>query len=256
MLSGMNKLTYYLPANALGTAFLVVFLLVAFRKYAKSDDYITKVKPIRFMFWFLALLEIGKIIYHIAYNKTWSPKAFPIIYCSIAMYVYALIGYGKKDSLIVRVAMFNSIVPFIIIGLLYWVSFPNIDWGNVSLFGYIMNMHSRLYHFANLAISFYVIGSRIYKFDFKDWLPCALANAGYFVLATILSLFIGGEISNFGPNSSELGFFYDFVGYATGNLIIIFLVFIMAYLIFKVGDIIKKAIKKRKSLKQEVESLR
>ena len=239
ILQGMNKFIFYFPANLVGTLFLIIFLVIAFKKYGHSDDYYTKIKPIQFMFWFLTIMEMGKIIYHIAENGTWSPKAFPIIYCSMAMYAYAVIGYGKKDSMPVRIALFASIVPFIVIGTLYWVSFPNVNWEGVTLFGYIMNMHSRLYHFANLAIVYYVLGTKIYKFEFKDWVPVTLTNAAYFVLATMLSLFMGGEVSNFGPNSNELGFFYDYVGYATGNLIIIFLVFIIGFLIFKVGDMIR-----------------
>lgn len=240
MLEGMNKLTYYGPANLLGTIFLVVYLLVAFKKYGKEEDYYKRIKPIRFMFWFLAVLEVGKIIYHIAHNGNWNPKAFPIIYCSSAMYIYAIIGYGKKDSLPVRIALFSSIIPFLVVGSLYWVSFPNKNWNNVTLFGYIMNLHSRLYHFANLAVAFYVLGTKMYRFEFKDWVPTSAINGVYFLFSTVGSLFIGGEISNFGPNSIELKNFYKFTGYATGNLIIIFVVFIVGFTLFKTIDIIRE----------------
>lgn len=247
----INKLTYYGPANLIGTVFLVVFLIIGFKKYAKSDDYYTKIKPIKFVFWFLLILEIAKIIAHIAKNGTWNPKAFPIIYCSIAMYVYAIISYGKKDSLPVRMAFFNSVIPFVVIGALYWVSFPTIDWSLVTRYGYIMNLHSRLYHFCNLAVAFYIIGTKLYTFEFKDWLPAAIVNASYFVMATILSLFIGGEISNFGPESAELkNIFYAHTGYATGNLILALLCFALSFLLFLTINGIRNSSRKKKQFKK------
>ena len=240
MLEGMNRLTYYGPANLIGTLFLIIFLIVSFKKYGKSDDYETQIKPIKFSFWMLVILEIAKIIYHIYTNGDWNPRAFPIIYCSSAMYVYGIVAYGKKDSLAVRISLFASVLPFVVIGSLYWVSFPTIDWNSVSVFGYISNIHSRFYHFVNLSIAFYILGIKLYRFEFKDWFAVSSVNALYFVFATFLSLFMGGEVSNFGPNSNEVKYLYNLVGYATGNLIIIFLVYIFGYAIFKIIDVKRK----------------
>lgn len=249
----MNKLTYYGPANFIGILFLVIFLIVGLRKYAKSDDYSTRIKPIRFVFWFLLILEIAKIIAHIAMNGDWNPKAWPIIYCSIAMYVYAIISYGKKDSLPVKMAFFNSVIPFIVIGSLYLVSFPNVDWSGITPYGYIMNLHSRLYHFCNFAVAIYIIVTKLYKFEFKDWVPTAMANAGYFVFCTVLSLFVGGEISNFGPKSVELyNIFYVHTGYATGNLILALLCFVLSFLLFLTINSIRNRVNKRKQLKNSL----
>lgn len=249
----MNKLTYYGPANFIGIVFLVIFLIIGFKKYGKSEDYRTRIKPIKFVFWFLLILEIAKIITHISINGYWNPKAWPIIYCSIAMYVYAIISYGKKDSLPVKMAFFNSIIPFIVIGSLYLFIFPEVNWGGVTPYGYIMNLHSRLYHFCNFAVAIYIIGTKLYTFEFKDWVPAAIANAGYFVFCTVLSLFVGGEISNFGPESPELvPYLYKFTGYATGNLVLALLCFVLSFLLFLTINEIKNSVNKKKQLKNSL----
>lgn len=90
-----------------------------------------------------------------------------------------------------------------------------------------------------------MIVTKLYDFRLKDCIPVGLFNASYFTFCTILSIFIGGEISNFGPESVELYWFYDIFGYATGNIllgIIAIFLSILCYL-FVLG--IKKINKKR-----------
>lgn len=230
-------------SNLVGTIVGVLFLVLSLHFFKNKDSH-KKLIPIKCVFFFLIILEIIKIMYLISATGEFKPKSYPIIYCSCAMYFYFIIGFIDKDCTLVRIAKGNMIFVFLVMGFLYYVSFPGLDrTGNLEAL--FLNTHSRLYHILLFYVAIYMIVTKLYDFRLKDCIPVGLFNASYFTFCTILSIFIGGEISNFGPESVELYWFYDIFGYATGNIllgIIAIFLSILCYL-FVLG--IKKINKKR-----------
>ncbi|MGM9859047.1 MAG: hypothetical protein ACI311_07390 [Bacilli bacterium] len=226
----------FFVCNLLGTIIGALFLTLSL-KFCKDKDYSKKVIPIKVAFFFLVILEIIKIYYLISTHGTFNPKSYPLIYCSSAMYFYAIIGFSKKENVIVRTAKGNMIFVFLVMGILYHISFPRLN-SSTNLEGFILNVHSRVYHILLMYVAIYMIANKMYDFRFKDSIAVAVFNCSYFAFCTIMSIFIGGEMSNFGPESVELYWFYDKVGYATGNLILCILATIVSLLCYLIANLI------------------
>lgn len=225
----------FFVCNLLGTIIGVLFLALSL-KFFKNKPYEKKIIPIRIAFFFLLILELIKIYYLISKNSTFNPKSYPIIYCSCAIYFYAIIGFSKKETIMTRLAKGNMIFVFTVMGILYHLIFPNLD-KTTNLQGFVLHVHSRVYHILLLYVAIYMIVNKMYDFRFKDSVIVAIFNSSYFAFCTILSIFIGGEISNFGPESVELYWFYDIVGYASGNLILMILASIICLLTYLITNI-------------------
>ena len=229
----------FFVCNLLGTILGVLFLVLSLR-FFKDKPYEKKIIPIRIIFFFLIIMEVIKIYYLISAGGTFNPKSYPIIYCSCAMYFYGIIAFNKKENAITRLAKGNMIIVFTVMGLLYYVSFPGLN-NYTNLEGFILHIHSRVYHIILLYGAIYMLVNKMYDFRMKDSVIVAVYNSAYFIFCTILSIFIGGEISNFGPESTELYWFYDIVGYANGNLILCIIASILSLLVyFSVNSLIKK----------------
>lgn len=229
----------FFVCNLLGTIFGILFLFLSL-KFFKDKPYEKKIIPIRVVFFILVFLEIIKIYYLISAHGTFNPKSYPIIYCSCAMYFYGIIGFSKKDNIVSRVAKANMIIVFIVMGVLYHFIFPGLD-KTTNLEGFILHIHSRVYHILLMYVAIYMLINKMYDFRFKDCIFLAIFNSSYFIFSTILSLFIKGEISNFGPESAELSWFYDIVGYAPGNLILCILASLFSVLIYSSINFFKKS---------------
>lgn len=238
----MNDWIYYGVANGTGVAFIVVFLIICVKKFINAD-YKDKLKPLKFLYVFLIILEVLKIFYHIYHYNGFDRGAFPLAFCSNVMYTYPIICHTKNDSMASRICKAISIIPSVVVGILYLFIFPNHGWGT---FSFVMNFHSRLYHFCMLAGALYMIIVKLYDFRFKDFYFSAVAVYSYFTFCTVLSLFIKADIAHFGPNSAQLGFLYKKVGYVVGNVILCVVVFIIAILIFYIINLIKKIIQNKK----------
>lgn len=239
----------YLISNTVGTILGVLFLILSL-VLTRKKGYREKVIPIRVLFFFLVTLEIIKIFFLIGDTGAFNPKSYPIIYCSSSMYFYAIIGFGKEDSRAVRLAKGAVIIPFFVMGILYYVSFPGLGNRMTDLRGLILHTHSRTYHLLMLYAAIYMIAAKMYDFRFKDFIPVSMYSACYFQAATFLSLFIGGEISNFGPRSPELGWLYEKTGYATGNLMLGITAIFVGFLVYGGIALIRMWIKKSKEKKR------
>ena len=230
-----------LVGTILGLIFLVLCVSLCF-----NNDYKTKLIPLKVMFFFLVTLEIIKIYYLIASTPGFRPKSYPIIYCSSVMYLLFIVCWTKKDSLINRMGKGALIIPFLVMGILYHFVFPNMD-RMMSLRNFILNVHSRTYHLLAMYVAIYMIIMKLYDFRFKDFLPVSMYSAIYFQFCTILSLLIGGEISNFGPLSKELGFLYEITGYATGNLLLGVLAIFVGFIAYGSIYLIRKRIDNKRN---------
>lgn len=205
---------YVLPLAV--TMVVVTVCLVLCTKFLKNSTEEKKLIPVKIVFWLLLVLEVAKIFYLISKNGRYEPSRYPIVFCSMVMFAYPLFCF--KRNKLSSVAMSFSIIPSFIVFAL----FVAIQWQfKMSL----IQGHSYLYHGAMLFVSIYLLTSGLYRFELKKAYPLFLALSAYIAFSTVLSLFIGGDISYFGPNSSYLGFLYDTFGYVVGNIILCMLFF-------------------------------
>lgn len=212
----------------------------------------TKMLPIKIIWAVLVIFEVLKIAHMIASNKVdgvitpaFVPLRYPFVFCSLCMYTYPLFMFKKNklsDS-----AMAFSVIPFLFTFLATLITNAKYDLS-------FWHAHSYGFHFMMGAVSIYLITSGLYKFKFKDWFGILIWFGGYIVASVILSLFIGADISIFGPGSGFLGFLYgeETFGYAIGNLLLILviglLLFIIYGLIHVIGGCRLVKVKKEKQL--------
>lgn len=221
-------------------SFIFIFLFVFFctKKY-KNETEDKKLKPIRIVFWSLIILEVLKIFYLIAQNGYLDPSRYPFVFCSLVMYAYPLFCFKKNKFS--NVAMAFCVLPCFVVYLM----FVAVQW-QYSMG--LIQAHSYYYHGAMMAVSIYLMTSKLYKFKLKDFYSIFLCLGGYILFAVVLSLFIGGDISIFGPKKSFIKFFYDKVGYAIGNIILIILIFLFCFLLYWIIELCSR--KKSNKLKE------
>lgn len=241
----MSGWVYYGISNGVGVAFCIVFCLICIIKY-KNASYESKLTPLKFLFILLIVLEVAKIVYHIWYAKSYPPQRYPIVFCSLVMYTYPIICYARPEGMASRISKALSVIPCLAIGAMY-LFFGFSDVTNANTYSFIMNLHSRFYHFCMLAGAIYIIAVNLYDFRFKDFYFTGLTVGGYFTLCTMLSLFIGGDISYFGPTSAPVQALYNIFGYAVGNIFLSVAAVVISLITFGVACGIKRLYRKRKS---------
>ncbi len=226
-------LNYILPL-IISIIFIVLFVTICTIKLKNAPES-KKLVPVQVVFWVLVALEFAKIFYLIAQNGSYQPSRYPIVFCSLVFFAYPLFCFKKNRFS--EVAKGFSVIPAMII----FVLFVAIQWQfNMSL----IQGHSYLFHAAMLAVSIYLLTAKIYKFEFKKFYSLFLVLSGYIVFSTVLSLFIGGDISYFGPNSSYLGIIYNNFGYAVGNLLVIMLFFVLCFAVYGIIGLCQRKKKK------------
>lgn len=240
----MGTFIYHGIPSIIGALFCIIFLAICIPKY-KNKDFSQKRKPLIFLYILLIVMEFLKIFANIAYTKSYTPSRYPIIFCSFVMFSYPIICHVKKDTMAWRIATALSIIPCVVIGGLYLFIFPYHSM-DISPFYYVMNIHSRFYHFCMLAGALYMTFTKFYDFRFKDSFAVGLTAGAYFIFCIILSLFIGGDLSYFGPNSEPMSLIYDTFGYAVGNVLLVILCMALSYSVYGIIYVINKKIKKRK----------
>lgn len=220
---------YVLPLIVTCVA-IVLFVVLCTVKFKNGSEE-QKLKPVRWVFWALVVCEVLKIFYLIAQNGYYDPLRYPLVFCSLVMYTYPLFCFKKNRFS--RVALAYSVVPSFIVFVLF-VAVQG---------GYKMSLiqgHSYFYHGAMMAVAVYLLTSGLYKFELKDFFPLTLALSGYVLFATFLSLFVGGDISIFGPSGSYLQFLYTNFGYAVGNLLMCVVVFFACLSVYGVVHLVTK----------------
>lgn len=200
--------------------------------------------PIKIIWVVLVVFEVLKLGHMIATNSikvdgvdinspAFVPLRYPFVFCSLCMYTYPLFIFKKNklsDS-----AMAFSVIPFFITFLA-----AAINNSNPSYIFEFWHAHSYGFHYLMGAVSVYLITSGLYKFKLKDWFRIFVWFGGYIALSTIISLFIGADMSIFGPESGFVGFLYDGFGYATGNLLLILVIGMLLFAIYGLIHIIGK----------------
>lgn len=242
----MDKFIFHGIPNLIGALFCVAFVWICTAKF-KKKSYNDKLKPLIFLYVMLIILEFFKIFYHISVQAQYPPQRYPIVFCSLIMFTYPIICHSKKEN-ITRIAKALSIIPCVVIGACYLFILPNVS--GFSTYSFVMNLHSRFYHFCMLAGALYMIFIKLYDFRFKDFFMSGLSVGGYFVLCTVLSLAIGGNLSYFGPTSAPVQFLYNALGYAVGNVVLIILAVIISFVAFALinccNNLYKKRLEKQK----------
>ena len=217
-------------------AFVIVFTIIN-----KNADENKKMIPIKWIFWLLIITEVFKIFYLIHQNGYYDTTRYPLVFCSAVMYTYPLFCFKKNKMS--NVAMAYSVIPSFIVYILFAATQNNY---RMSL----IQGHSYFYHGAMLAVALYLITSGLYKFKFKDFFGLSLCLSGYIMFATILSIFVGSNISIFGPASSYLGFLYNMFGYVVGNILLCVVVFVVCFTFYGIIHLCQKA-KKNPVAKEE-----
>lgn len=217
-------------------AFVVAFTLI-YRN--ASDD--KKLKPIRWVFYLLIAWEVFKIFYLINQNGYYDTSRYPLVFCSLIMYTIPLFCF-KKNKLS-NIAMAYSVIPSIIVFILFVAVQSSYKMS-------LIQGHSYFYHGAMLAVAIYLLTSKLYRFKFKDFFGLSLSLCGYIMFATILSIFLGSNISIFGPNSSYLGFLYSNFGYVLGNILLCIAVTLLCFIVY---GIIHLCTRKRSNQQKEIQ---
>lgn len=235
-------LNYIVPLIV--TIILVAVFVTLCTIFLKNASEEKKMLPIKIVFFVLVALEFFKIFYLISTTGKYEPNRYPIVFCSMIMFAYPLFCFKKTRYS--EVAKSFSIIPAFIIFAL----FVAVQWQfNMSL----IQGHSYLYHGAMLAVAIYLLTSKLYTFEFKKCFPLFAVLSGYILFSTVLSLFIGGDISYFGPNSSYLAIIYDNFGYVVGNCFVVILFFILCVAVYGIIALCQRKRNKNK-IKEELQN--
>lgn len=226
---------YILPLiiTILGIVAYVVFFTIKYKNSTEED----KMKPIKWLYALLVITEILKIFYLIKENGEFRPLRYPLVFCSTVFYTVPLFIFKTKLSEFGKVAtVYLCVVSFVLFAAIQWMYKMSLIQG-----------HSYFFHGAMMAIATYMITSKIYTFDKKKFFDMFIFLEVYVTFAAVLSLFIGEDISLFGPNSSYLGFIFNTFGYFAGVLILHILFYLVCLGIFSlIGVFVKE-----KQIKEE-----
>lgn len=236
----MDKLLKNLIIPLIITLVVIILFVTLCTLLLKNKSEKAKLWPIRIVFFVLVALEIAKIFYLIGRDNYFFPNRFPIVFCSMIMYAYPIFCF--KENRFSDVAKGFSVIP----SILAFIMFAAIQWKyNMS----IMQVHSFIYHGSMLAVAIYLLTSKLYKFEFKKFYGQFLAVGGYLLIASTISLLIGGPISVFAPGDPYLAFLYDVSGFSVGICIMIVAVFVAYFAVYGIIELCSRALKKRREKK-------
>ena len=200
----------YLIACAVTLVGVVLFVVLC-THFLKKKSEKTRLIPVMVIFFVLVALEVWKIYRLIRTGGDFAPLRYPIVFCSLVMYAYPLFCFKKNRFS--ELAKGFSVIPCIIIFILFVAVQYDYPWT-------LMQAHSYVFHGSMLAVAIYLITSKLIVFRFRDFFMNGLLISAYILLCTIISLFIGADLSLFGPDSSFLGVIYNNVGYGVGNVLL------------------------------------
>ncbi|MCL2363834.1 MAG: YwaF family protein [Defluviitaleaceae bacterium] len=237
----------FFEAGAFYFVYLAVFggivgiLVATLISKMKDKSYEEKLKPIRFFFVVLVILEITKIYALITINEALHPLRYPIVFCSIILYAWPLFSF--KHNRFSEAAKSLAVLPSMAAGLVFLVMPGNIapaqlyaTGSNLSgFFVYALAAHSFFFHILMIGMGVYILAVRIYTIQKNNYYSAFLAMSSYLAIATVISLYIRNNISIFGPQSGQLGFLYNEVGYIPGQLLLIALLFAIYFAIHKLA---------------------
>ncbi len=246
----MDKLLKNLIIPMIITFVIIIAFVTLNTLLLKNKSEKAKLWPIRIVFFLLVALEIAKIFYLIGRDGAFYPNRYPIVFCSMVMYAYPLFCF--KQNRFSDVAKGFSIIP----SILAFVMFASIQWKyNMS----IIQVHSYIYHGSMLAVAIYLLTAKLYKFEFKKFYGQFLAVGGYILIASCISLLIGGSISVFAPGDPYLGFLYNVSGFGVGICIMLIAVFVAYFAVYGIIELCsrrgKKKIEKTINNEENVERL-
>jgi len=219
----------YLAIFGLLTVGVVVFLII---KY-KNKEYEQKLKPIQWLFFLLVFLEVVKIFWLITRGGGLAPLRFPIVFCSIILYAWPMFAFRKNRFSEGAKAL--AVIPAMLAGISFLIRPGDISPEQIGdgFFTYAIAAHSFFFHCLMIGVAVYMLAVGIYKIRKDNYFSAFLTLTFYLIAATVISLFIGNDISIFGPQSGFLGFLYDLAGYVPGQLLLISVTFILFFTVHK-----------------------
>lgn len=238
---------------------LITTLTILGCVFLRKKEEKTKMLPIKVVFWMLVIMEVMKIYYLIGENQGFYPNRYPIVFCSIVLYTYPMFCF-KKNKLS-DLAMGISTIPCLISILFVFLTVGDNPLMRENGTFSIIHFHSIVYHLLMYGVSIYLMGSGLYQFRFKKSIGVSLSMFAYIGMATVISLFIKGDISFFGPgfngaeliNSATLGIIYKQVGYVPGNLLLGIVMTLLSFAIYGSVDL-GRHLKDKAKKKGEVEN--
>lgn len=244
----MFNFRYWNSIAALLVGIVITIILVVLGTiFLKNKSEKTKLLPIKICFYILIILEIAKIYYLISRDGGFNANRYPIVFCSIVMYTYPLFCF-KKNKLS-DFAMGMSVLPCLVSILFVFLTVGDADLMQGGNFN-IIHFHSIIYHLIMFGVSLYIITTKLYKFEFKKSVGIALGLSGYVLMATLLTVFIKGDISFFGygfNGSPVFNFLYQKIGYFPGNLCVILLMWIVTFIVYGLIHLFSNINKKNKN---------
>jgi len=217
---------------------IVVPLIIWLSIKNKKETLTNKLKPIKYIWITLIILEVLKIWWLIYELGSLPPNRFPLVFCSIILYTCPLFCF--KETKLSEAARGLSIIPAMIATMAFLIlpgdirlQFPH------TFTTYILAAHSFLFHTIMMGIAIYMIVVKIYVFKRNNYIPAFLAYATYIGIATGLSLLIGADISIFGPDSPNLGIIYDIAGYLPGQIALLgslFFIYMLIHFLVTIKD--------------------
>jgi len=210
---------YILPC-IISAIFIIAFVVSMTLIFKNKKN---KMLPIIVIWGLLCVFEVAKIFYLIHDNAEFRPLRYPFVFCSLVMYTYPLFIF--KTNKLSQVAKTLSVIPSIVVFLLFVATQMNYGMS-------VIQAHSYFFHSAMIAVAIYMLTTKIYTPKLSDAFSMFLGLSLYIVFCIALSLFIGADISLFGPGSSYLSVIYNPFGYVPGNLILMIVLFILGFIIY------------------------
>ncbi|MGM9859049.1 MAG: hypothetical protein ACI311_07400 [Bacilli bacterium] len=232
---------------------ITIGLVILATVLLKNKDESKKMIPVQVSFYILVILEIIKIYYLISRDGGFNVNRFPIVFCSIVMYTYPMFCF-KKNKLS-DFAMGMSVIPCLISILFVFLIVGDYDMMQGGKFN-IIHFHSVIYHLIMFGVSVYLITVKLYKFELRKFVGISLGLTSYVAMATILTVFIHGDISFFGygfNGSPVFSFLYNKIGYFPGNFVVIILMWIVSFMIYGIIHLCTKHSKQE--LKEETSNV-
>lgn len=217
------------------TVILIITYVVTFTFVFRNASEKKKLLPVRLVFYMLVILEVAKLFYLIGRDEAFYPNRYPIVFCSMVMFAYPIFCF--KPNRFSDAAKGFCVIPSILAFFMFAAIQYRYDMS-------IIQVHSYIYHGSMIAVAIYLLTSKLYKFEFKKFYGQFLIVSGYIVIASCISLLIGGGISIFGPNDPYLSFLYDSIGFAESICLMIVALFVAYFAVYEIIDLCSK--KKRK----------
>lgn len=166
-------------------AVIILILLVGTKRLEEKDQK----KHILFLMILFFALEIAKLWYIIAHSGSFPMNHLPLHLCSLPLYLYPIMFFAKKDSIIqkfVQPAAFSVVMLAGLIALAMPSTIIGSELSWLPLSNNVLPIISFTFHGLMIYASLSLIKTGFYEFDIKDY-PKALVTVLPLLIAALLA---------------------------------------------------------------------